>query len=71
MDYAGPAFFALRGEAREELNARIAKLAQDAPSLSWLKNRKTARWVRPEITVKVKHLAGARLLRHATVRELS
>ena len=71
LNYAGPAFFALRGEEREQLNSRMVELAQNAPSLSWLKNRKAARWVRPEITVKVKHLAGARLLRHATVRELA
>jgi hypothetical protein len=36
--------------------------------LSWLRNR-DARWVKPVITLKVKHLAfGSGLLRHATVK---
>jgi ATP-dependent DNA ligase len=67
--YAGPAFIALRGEQREALEAKLAELAQDRPLLSWLRNRE-ARWVWVGLSVKVKHLAGARLLRHATVREL-
>jgi hypothetical protein len=35
-----------------------------------LRNR-NARWVRPELSVKVKHLTGGGLLRHATVREIA
>jgi len=39
--------------------------------LSWLRNRVDARWVKPVITLKVKHLAfGSGLLRHATVEGL-
>ena len=68
--YAGPAFIALRGEQRDALEAKLAELAQDRPILCWLRNRE-ARWVRPGLSVKVKHLAGSRLLRHATVRELA
>jgi bifunctional non-homologous end joining protein LigD len=67
--YAGPAFIALRSAAREEFRARLAELKQERPVLSWLRNR-DAHWVRPQLTLKVKHLAGARLLRHATVREM-
>jgi len=67
--YAGPAFIALRSGAREEFRTRLAELKQERPVLSWLRNR-DAHWVRPELTLKVKHLAGARLLRHATVKEL-
>jgi bifunctional non-homologous end joining protein LigD len=67
--YAGPAFIMLRGEAREEFEARLARLKQDRPVLSWLRNR-DARWVQPTLTLKVKHLANALLLRHATVKGL-
>jgi hypothetical protein len=52
------------------LETKLDKLKQDRPALTWLKSR-NAHWVRPDITVKVKHLAGAGLLRHATVREIA
>jgi DNA ligase D-like protein (predicted ligase) len=66
--YAGPAFIALRGEPREDFEARVAKLRHERPVFSWLRNR-DARWVKPVMTLKVKHLAfGGGLLRHATVR---
>src|SRR6188474_541543 len=69
--YAGPAFIALRAEARQEFESKLVKLKQDRPIFSWLRNR-DARWVKPVITLKVKHLAfGSGLLRHATVRGLS
>jgi ATP-dependent DNA ligase len=67
--YAGAAFIALAGDARDQLNSKLEALAQERPSLSWLRN-KQARWVRPELALRVRHLAGARLLRHATVREI-
>jgi bifunctional non-homologous end joining protein LigD len=68
--YAGPAFIALRGEPREDFEAMVAKLKQERPVFSWLRNR-DARWVKPVITLKVKHLAfGSGLMRHATVKGL-
>ena len=68
--YAGPAFIALRGEPREDFEARVAKLRHERPVFSWLRNR-DARWVKPVMTLKVKHLAfGSGLLRHATVKSL-
>lgn len=66
LAYAGAAFFALGSEAREALAIRVEGLAQEQPTISWLRNRR-ARWVKPELTLRVKHLAGAGLLRHATV----
>jgi hypothetical protein len=68
--YAGTAFFALPGEAREELRAKIEMLAQEQPTLSYLRNRE-AWWVRPELALKVRHPAGGKFLRHATVRQIS
>ena len=66
FEYAGAAFLALAGEAREKLASQLHALTQERPSIAWLRNR-DARWVRPELTLRVRHLAGARLLRHATV----
>ena len=48
----------------------VAKLKQERPVFSWLRNR-DARWVKPVITLKVKHLAfGSGLMRHAAVKSL-
>ena len=50
--------------------AKLAPLAQEHPTFPWLRNRK-AQWVKPMLSMRVKHLAGSRLLRHATVRAIS
>jgi len=69
--YAGAAFIGLRAEEREELQSKLRGLAVEQPSISWLRNRE-ARWVKPKLGLKVRHLAfGSGLLRHATVRGLS
>ena len=65
--YAGAAFLALNDDARKELKAKLAPLAQEHPAFPWLRNRK-AQWVKPGLNMRVKHLAGARLFRHATVK---
>ena len=65
--YAGAAFLSLNEAARKELKAKLAPLAQEHPAFPWLRNRK-AQWVKPSLNMRVKHLAGARLLRHATVK---
>jgi hypothetical protein len=67
---AGTAFLALARDAREQLASKLHSLTQERPSIAWLRNR-DARWVRPALTVRVRHLAGPRLLRHATVREIA
>jgi ATP-dependent DNA ligase len=69
--YAGAAFIGLQAEAREALQSKLRTLAVERPSISWLRNRE-ARWVKPELSLRVRHLAfGSGLLRHATVRGLS
>jgi hypothetical protein len=61
----------LSGEDREELRGKLRTLAVERPSISWLRNRE-ARWVKPKLSLKVRHLAfGSGLLRHATVRGLA
>ena len=50
---------------------QLRAVAVERPSISWLRNRE-ARWVKPKLSLKVRHLAsGSGLLRHATVRGLS
>jgi ATP-dependent DNA ligase len=68
--YAGAAFIGLRGDERAALQSKLQALAVERPSISWLRNR-DARWVKPKLSLKVRHLAfGSGLLRHATVRGL-
>ena len=54
----------MQRDDREVFEARLAKLAVEQPIFSWLKNRQ-ANWLKPEMNFRVKHLAGAGLLRHA------
>ena len=65
--YAGSAFIALSGIERNELSARLqpSKLERcPIPKLRF----PDAQWVKPQLTARVRHLAGAKYLRHGTVR---
>ena len=70
LNYAGAAFIALSGVERAEFLAELERL-----TTSWAvfkSSRQTdAKWCQPRLTVRVKHLAGAKTLRHATVRGLA
>jgi bifunctional non-homologous end joining protein LigD len=67
LNYAGAAFIALAGDEREAFLAEVDRL-----TTSWdaLKSSRVTdvRWCHPTLTVRVKHLAGSKMLRHATVR---
>ena len=69
LNYAGAAFIALSDDARTEFLAEVERL-----TTSWAafkSSRPTdVKWCQPRLTVRVKHLAGSKTLRHATVREL-
>src|SRR5215210_1906988 len=67
--YAGAAFIALPGEERDELASRLEALTKESPAIPRLRV-KGAHWVRPDIIARVRHLAGAKSLRHGTVRSL-
>ena len=67
--YAGAAFLGLPGNKRDVLSAKVEELAADSPSIPWLRNRE-ARWVKPRLTLSVRHLAGPGLLRHASVKDI-
>jgi bifunctional non-homologous end joining protein LigD len=69
LNYAGAAFIALAGNERVQFIADLERLATswDAFKTSRMSDVK---WCQPELTVRVKHLAGSKTLRHATVKGL-
>jgi bifunctional non-homologous end joining protein LigD len=67
LQFAGTAFLTLAGEARRELQARMDRLSIDRAPIRLRQARKPL-WLKPELFVRVRHLAGGDTLRHATVR---
>jgi hypothetical protein len=69
LKYAGTAFITLAGEERKEFLAEVERL-----TTSWASLKSTrvtdVKWCEPRLSVRVKHLAGSKMLRHATVRGL-
>jgi bifunctional non-homologous end joining protein LigD len=69
LRYAGAAFIALAGDDRTRFFAEVERL-----TTSWNLFRSSrmndVRWCHPKLAVEVKHLAGSKMLRHATVRAL-
>ena len=65
LNYAGAAFIALGGAERVQFFAELERLAT-----SWaaFKGMHDVKWCHPKLIVEVKHLAGCKTLRHATVR---
>jgi hypothetical protein len=69
LNYAGAAFIALGDDTRMEFLVEVERL-----STAWAvfkSSRQTeVKWCEPTLMVRVKHLAGSKTLRHATVRAL-
>jgi DNA ligase D-like protein (predicted ligase) len=65
--YVGPAFIALAGSEREDFRARLERIKIERCPIPKLRISE-ARWVDPQLVVRVRHLAGTKYLRHATVR---
>jgi DNA ligase D-like protein (predicted ligase) len=69
LNYAGAAFIALADDPRTNFLLAVERLAT-----SWAAFKTSrlsdVKWCQPKLTVRVKHLAGSKTLRHATVREL-
>lgn len=67
LNYAGAAFIALSGETRTKFFTEVERL-----TTSWAAFKSSrlvdVKWCQPKLTVRVKHLAGSKTLRHATVR---
>jgi bifunctional non-homologous end joining protein LigD len=68
LGYAGAAFIALGGNERAQFFAELVRLAT---SWATFKGMHDVKWCHPKLTVEVKHLAGSKFLRHATVRGLA
>jgi DNA ligase D-like protein (predicted ligase) len=69
LDYAGAAFIALRDDAREEFLSEVERLATTNAGFGFTRLY-GVRWCKPELTVRVKHLAASKGLRHAVVKTL-
>jgi DNA ligase D-like protein (predicted ligase) len=69
LNYAGAAFIAMADAARTDFLLEVERL-----TTSWTAFKSSrltdAKWCEPKLMVRVKHLAGSKTLRHATVREL-
>jgi hypothetical protein len=61
-DMESAEFIQLKSSWKERLHTREFGMNEN-----WLTDVK---WCQPRLTVRVKHLAGSKTLRHATVREL-
>ena len=70
LSYVGSAFLGLPLDAKEDLQIRLAALGTDQAPIAGLRS-KTAQWAKPELVVRVRHLAGPKRLRHATVKSVS
>jgi ATP-dependent DNA ligase len=67
LAYVGSAFIALSTNEREALKARLKKSKVERCPIPKL-HFPDAEWVKPQLVAHVRHLSGARYLRHATVR---
>ena len=69
LKYAGAAFITLNGDERKEFLAEVERLATSWDALK--SSRATdVKWCQPRLMVRVRHLAGCKTLRHATVKGL-
>jgi DNA ligase D-like protein (predicted ligase) len=70
LRYAGAAFIALAGDERAQFFAEVERL-----TTSWaaFKNSRMndVTWCHPKLTVEVKHLAGSKVLRYASMKALA
>ena len=69
LRYAGAAFITLGEDARAEFLAEVERLTTTWAAFKSSRSSE-AKWCQPKLTVRVKHLAGSKTLRHATVRGL-
>jgi bifunctional non-homologous end joining protein LigD len=70
LTYAGSAFIALSRIERAELSARLQMNRVERSAIPRLRFP-DAQWVKPQVMARVRHLAGAKYLRHGTVRSIS
>jgi bifunctional non-homologous end joining protein LigD len=69
MNYAGAAFIALGDNEMEKFLAELSRLTTSWATFK-VSRLSDAKWCEPKMMVRVKHLAGSKTLRHATVKGL-
>ena len=69
LAYVGSAFIALSAHEREALKARLKTSKVERCPIPKLRFP-DAEWVKPQLMARVRHLAGAKYLRHAVVKTL-
>jgi ATP-dependent DNA ligase len=69
QEYAGSAFLTPAGGERDRFREVIEHSGLRKSPLQ-MEKRRSARWVEPELRVRVQHLKGRGKLRHAMVREI-
>jgi bifunctional non-homologous end joining protein LigD len=67
LAYAGSAFIAVSGKEREQLWTRLDAIKLERCPIANLRLA-DAQWVKPQLVARVRHLPGAKHLRHGTVR---
>ena len=67
LRYAGSAFIALSGNDRDELRTRLQASKLESCPVPRLRFP-DAQWVKPKLVARVRYFAGAKYLRHGTVR---
>jgi hypothetical protein len=67
---AGAAFIGLAGDERAQFFAEVERLTTSWASFK-SSQMKDVKWCHPRLIVEVKHLAGSKTLRHATVRSFA
>ena len=70
LKYAGAAFITLGGDERKEFLAEVERLTSSWGAFKSLRAT-DVKWCQPRLMVRVKHLAGSKMLRHATVKGLA
>jgi bifunctional non-homologous end joining protein LigD len=70
LTFVGTALLSLSAPGRYELEDRIKKLLTERPPVPQRMWRQP-QWLKPELRVRVKHLAGGDTLRHASVQDFS
>jgi bifunctional non-homologous end joining protein LigD len=70
LEYAGAAMVTFAESERERFWRTMERLATDKSPLH-MKQPSESSWVRPEIRLRVRHLRGEEMLRHATVKGIS
>jgi bifunctional non-homologous end joining protein LigD len=70
LKHAGAAFITLGGDERKEFLAEVERLTTSWAALKSFRAT-DVKWCQPRLAVRVKHLAGSKILRHATVRSFA